>query len=214
MTAIYVLSPNGTKTRIFSSPSEYLQFRDELNDQYRKICDAGLHSGVRPIELRRLHMHPEWFDKTRHLINLGPKSLNKGMAKKARTVLLTLNGAIAIEKYFALELDVRKVTVPTNAGPKKVDFCGPTDSAWFQALALAAKKSHIDGGATHLSQKSLRKTLASWLILCGESRDIMTISKSMGHSPKTLQECYLGLGFMPKEKEEIAEFLKGWGGLL
>jgi integrase len=195
MTAIYVNSEKGTKTRIFSSPEEWGLVREQLNDQYRKIFDAFLHTGMRPIEARRLFSHSDWFDKTRRLVNLPKGAILKKKAKQVRTVMLTLDGAIAVEKFLALDMKGKKL---------------PSDSAMFQALQLAADKAKIDGGSEHLSPKSFRKTWVSWLMVWDEGK-IVSISKSMGHSAKVLQDFYLGLGFVKIEKDSIKKKMAGWG---
>jgi integrase len=211
VTAIYVYDEKGgAKTRIFSCPEEYQTFRGQLNDQYRKMCDAALYSGARPVEIRRLNKHPEWFDKTRRLINFPKGSVLKKKAKAWRQVILTLNGAIAIEKFLALELDEREIAVKTKTGKRKMTLIGPTDSAWYQALKLAAEKAGIDGGSEGVNPKCFRKTCLSWRISAHEDM-ITRISKSMGHDLKTMSDHYLGIGFTKAERESIAKWDAGWG---
>jgi integrase len=211
MTAIYVYNDDGRgKTRIFSCPEEYQKFREQLNDQYRKMCDAALYSGLRPIELRRLWKHPEWFDKTRRLINLPKGSINKKKAPQWRSVMLTLEGAVAIERFLALELDERPIMVRTKNGPKKISLVGPTDSAWHQALTLAAEKAGLDGGSLGVCPKGFRKTCLSWIVSAHENM-MPRISKSMGHDLNTMVKHYLGIGFTKAESESIAKWAAGWG---
>jgi integrase len=211
MTAIYVYNDEGGgKTRIFSCPEEYQRFRDQLNDQYKKICDAALYSGLRPIELRRLWKHPDWFDKTRRLINLPKGSIGKKKAPQWRSVILTLEGAIAIERFLSLELEERMVTVKVRGVVKKYLLVGPTDSAWHQALTLAAEKAGLDGGTVGVCPKMFRKTWISWLVCAFEGK-IARISKSMGHSLKTMMDHYLGIGFTKVEQDSIAVRVAGWG---
>jgi integrase len=211
MTAIYVYNDDGGgKTRIFSCPEEYQRFREELNDQYKKMCDAALYSALRPVELRRLWKHPEWFDKTRRLLNLPKGSINKKKAPQWRSVMLTLEGAIAIERFLALELEERPLIVKTRTGTRKVMLVGPTDSAWHQALTGAAERAGIDGGTVGVCPKMFRKTWLSWLVSAFEGK-IARIAKSMGHSMKTLVDHYLGVGFTKAEQESIERKVSGWG---
>jgi integrase len=211
LTAIYVYNDEGGgKTRIFSCPEEYLRFREQLNDQYRKMCDAALYSALRPVELRRLWKHPEWFDKTRRLINLPKGSIGKKKAPQWRSVILTLDGAIAVEKFLALELEERDIIVKTRTGSRKVHLIGPTDSAWHQALTGAAIRAGIEGGADSVCPKMFRKTWLSWLVCAFEGK-IARIAKSMGHSLKTLVDHYLGIGFTKAEQDSIGLKVAGWG---
>jgi integrase len=211
LTAIYVYNDEGGgKTRIFSCPEEWQKFREQLSDQYRKMCDAALFSATRPVELRRLWKHPEWFDKTRRLINLPKGSIDKKKAPQWRSVILTLEGAVAIERFLTLELDERMIIKQTRKGPVKFSLVGPTDSAWHQALTLAAEKSDIDGGTEAVCPKMFRKTWLSWLVSAHESK-IPRISKSMGHDVNTMIKYYLGIGFTKAEAESIAKLVAGWG---
>jgi len=63
---------------------------------------------------------------------------------------------------------------------------------------------------TAICPKSTRCTWEAWLIHTYPPR-VFEICLSQGHDETTSLNHYMGIGFTPMEKEQIKQWVEGWG---
>jgi hypothetical protein len=109
-----------------------------------------------------------------------------------RTIRLTLAGCKAIEALIALN-------------PKFV-----TRVAMRDAFRRAAKNAGI--GEDGITPKFPRKCLVSYLMEVRNDIhiDSLDVGASMGHSLDVLRVNYLGVGFEPKDHDDMVALMRGW----
>jgi len=181
------------KSRIFS-PEQYMKLREQLNPEYRMICDGLINTGARMVEQEKILKHKEWYNPTRRIIDLPEEGAAEKheMLTTDRTIYLTSRGVEAMDALYSSGV------------------IGKKRSAFFQALKRAAVNAGMD--ARGVNPKSLRKTTATWLM---ESRkelgiDTTDIAQSLGHDVRTLMKYYAGTGFNAQERKEMVEYFRGW----
>lgn len=171
------------------TPKVYLLLREQLNPNYKTICDALLHTGMRVEEFWEFIKHPEWYKPSRRCIDLPKTAIRKRSLIKERSVILTSNGCEVIENV--LKLNLKKVS----------------RVAMNEAISRAAIKADI--GDEYICPKMFRKTLISWLVKCYPDKQLW-IAASSGHTLETLLKHYLGIGFAAEDVDDMRKFLKGW----
>lgn len=177
-------------TRILT-PYLYSLLRSELNDTYKAICDALLHTGMRVEEIWEFLDHPDWFDPKRKCIDMPPGSIKKIKSlHKDRTVVLTDRGCKAIEYILQMK-------------PAKIQ----RQDMWI-TLRSAAERSGI--GKQGITSKMFRKSAISWLAVCYPDK-LFKIASSAGHTLDIMRLHYSNLQFEARDLQEMKEFLKGWG---
>lgn len=186
-----IIVKNGSRILV---PHEYDKMREQLQVKHRVICDALLHSHMRPEEFRRFAKHSEWFSSPRKCIDLPKGAILKIEAKqKERSCVLSNTGVMAIERF----------ADAMNAGGRV-----PTRHALMGDMKRAAERAGLD--PTGISPKCLRKSMISWLIAAYPEKGIW-IATSAGHDVNTMQQHYLGIGFANRDIIDMKERLVGWG---
>jgi hypothetical protein len=177
-------------TRILT-PYLYKRLREELNDTYKAVSDALLHTEMRAEELWEFLDHPDWYDPKRKCIDMPIGSIKKKKClHKERTVVLTDEGCKAIEYILHMK-------------PDKIQ----RQDMW-STYKGAAERSGI--GNKGVTTKMFRKSMISWLaVIYPES--MYKIACSAGHSLDTMRLHYSSLQFESRDLAEMREFLKGWG---
>ena len=158
--------------------------------RYQIICDVMLYTGMRIVEIQA--MQKNWFRPARRVIVIPKSAIKK---KKClfteRTVMLSLSGCDAVERYFAANIE------------------WPTNKAGFRsALIRYAIKAGIS--PIGITTKMFRKTAVSWLMACYHEKELY-ISASMGHDIPTMRKHYLSLGWERIEVEKMRGYENQWG---
>lgn len=158
-------------------------------DKYYSIFEVCLWSGMRYVEIQRLHGHPEWWLPDRRSIHL-PKTAQKKVKRKQ------------------LERHVHPVPLALGNELRRF-FAGPapiTRRGWNMALVRWAEAAGLD--PVGISAKTTRKTIESWMITAGVPINIVCLRQ--GHDSMTSMSHYQGLPFTEAEKIEIKKRLVGW----
>jgi len=197
-------------TRILT-PSDFKFFKSELNLMYQIIVEVLLHTGFRIVEFWAFVEHPEWYHRNARVIDLPPEgSAKKKRAEyKERTIRLSVKGCEAVENLIANLPDRRSRFAPRSAFHRAaVKTIGDTFTS------VKNKKTGKMVKRWHVNPKMFRKTIISWLMECRKELNVddVDIASSAGHSTETLRIHYRGVGFEARDKFEILELLKGWGG--
>lgn len=177
-------------TRVLT-PFLYAKLRAELNDTYKAVSDALLHTEMRAEELWEFIDHPDWYDPKRKCIDMPIGSIKKKKClHKERTVVLTDTGCKAIEYILHMK-------------PSKIQ----RQDMWITYKG-ASERSGI--GNKGVTTKMFRKSMISWLAVVYPG-DMFKIASSAGHSLETMRLHYSNLQFEARDLQEMKEFLKGWG---
>lgn len=161
--------------------------------RYQIVCDALLFTGMRIVELKG--MKRDWFRPARRVVVI-PKSAikKKRTLYTERTVMLSLPGCDAVERY--LSADLPWITNPNG---------------FRTSLIRYSLKAGISTAG--ITTKMFRKTWVSWLMACYPERELY-ISASMGHDAATMRNHYLALGWERSEVEKMRQYIDGWGVLV
>lgn len=182
-------------TRVLT-PTEYTQLRKEMNPDQQIILDTLLLTGMRYAELERFHANPDWYDEDRGAILLPAEAVLKGRTikdpdERKRWVKLSIRGKGVVPNFYKIEL------------PKRVAF-----DQMLRRKALKAL-NHSGLNPLKISEKSMRKTLASWLRKYYPSvYDYIFLS--MGHGSTTELRHYLGIPFTEEDRLGMREWIEGW----
>jgi integrase len=186
--------PEQMQSSLAKAIAENNQGKINKIQRYQIVCDAMLLSGLRSVEFER--MERSWYRGARRVIVLPEGACLKARCEyKERTVMLSVQGCDALERYLNAEL----------GGP----LPNKDKTAMRDALRRYAKTAGIsDVGIT---TKMFRKTLVSWLVACFPEQ-ILYIQASMGHTQDTIVQNYIGLGFPKEEIQKMrTNYLSEWG---
>ena len=173
-------------------PREYAKLRESMNGDYRILCDALLHTGMRITEFEIFLKHHDWYKPSRRCIDLPKLAIKKkATLYKQRSVILSLKGCDAIQRI---------VDEGITTMPKRQSFNPYVDDAAIRAGL----------GKEHICVKMFRKTIISWLVACFPERQ-MYINHSAGHTRDVQLNDYLGVQFRREDVEDMRIILKGWG---
>jgi hypothetical protein len=169
-------------------PREYEALREgskKLENQVK--LDTLLLTGLRYVEARRLHEHPEWFDgKFTHL----PESAVRKAKRKQRERWVRLNPmAAGILPFFF------------KAEPL------PSWKAWTLNLRRWATRAGLVPAG--LGPKTTRKTWESWLMTTYPDHQY-EVFLSQGHTELTSLRHYLNMPFTEVDKLEMKKWVGGW----
>ena len=176
-------------TRIFS-PNEIDMLLEAIPKEHsRTIFNVMLWTGMRYVEIQRLHGHPEWFIKDRNYIRLD-KIASKKVKRKAEARNIPVAPQLQGELPYFFK----------NKQP-------PTLQTWDENLKRWALKAGI--GPEKISAKSTRKTIEAWMHTIG--MDSIEICTRQGHDSLTALRHYReSISFSPDEISEIERRLSGW----
>lgn len=171
-------------------PFDYDRYVSIIDKTYlRTIFEVSFWSGMRYVELQRLHAHPEWVMKERKAIHL-PEEAQKKVKRKQR------------ERYiFPIPPQLESVLPHFFDGPTP-----PCQKVWNGNLRRWAEKA--DMGADGFSSKMTRKSIESWMVAAGIP--LSTICLRQGHDALTSMNHYQGLPFTGADMQEIKRRLAGW----
>lgn len=153
------------------------------------IFEVNSITGLRYIELQRLHENPNWYIKDRNQIIL-PKEAQKKV--KQKLVKRTVDKLPSTFNYIFKEF---------IEGKKP-----PERSSWNRGLQRWSIKAGIE---PKVGVKTSRKTIESWMLKAGIPE--IEIYGRQGHDPVTSLRHYQSLSFTDYELRDIKKRLTEWG---
>ena len=164
--------------------------RANYHQRYQIVSDAMLLTGMRYVEFA--NMQRAWYSGPRRVIQMPKDAHGKKRCQFIeRTVMLSLPGCDALERYFQSGIPcIERHTMN-----------------W--SLKYYAGKAGI--GTDGISVKMFRKTFVSWLMACYPEQ-VAVIAATMGHTINVMQRHYLALGFPTEELRKMRDtYLVEWG---
>lgn len=173
------------------TPREYETLRSAIpKDQHRTLFDILLITGMRYIEVCRLHAHPQWYNPKRNIIHLPEEAQRKAKRKQQER---TIHPLPSMFSYLFRDFSEGKRP--------------PSEAAWNKDLQRWAQAADINPYG--LSAKTTRKTIESWSIAGGLIES--TVCLRQGHDSLTSMRHYQGLAFSDDEIRDIQKQLTAWG---
>jgi hypothetical protein len=183
-----LVTADGTKVL---TVEEYDKFLQAVPESKRVIFEINTITGLRYIELQRLHDNPSWYNKSRNQIIL-PKEAQKKV--KQKLVKRTIDKLPSTFGYmFKLFTEGKRP---------------PERTSWNLDLARYSVKSGI---SPKVNLKTARKTIESWMLKSGIPE--IEIYSRAGHDPTTSLKHYQSLSFTDYELRDIKKRLSEWGVL-
>lgn len=188
--AIYLTTEKGEKIRILT-PGEYDRIIDVIDKDYlRTLFNVCFFTGMRYIEVQRLHQHPEYWKRDRQVIYLdreAQRKVKRTTPERWVPIPPQLQGEIA---YF-----FRNKTPPSR-------------KVWGEDLKRWAIAAEI--GAEGIVPKMTRATIETWMYIAGLPPHEICLRQ--GHDKLTSINHYQALAqaFMASEVHEIKKRLAGW----
>lgn len=181
-----LVTGDGTKVL---TVEEYGKFLQAIPESKKAIFEVNTITGLRYIELQRLHESPSWYIKERNQIIL-PKEAQKKV--KQKLVKRTIDKLPSTFPYiFKQFIEGRKP---------------PESSSWNRDLARWSEKAGI---SPKVGVKTPRKTIESWMLKAGIPE--IEIYGRQGHDPVTSLRHYQSLSFTDYELRDITKKLTEWG---
>ncbi|MCK9576597.1 MAG: site-specific integrase [Clostridia bacterium] len=178
----------GEGTRVLTV-QEYDKFIQAVPERFRAIFEVNTITGLRYIELQRLHANPQWYSKERNQIILPKEAQQKVKQKMSKRTIDKLPSTFAyIFKQFI-------------EGPKP-----PHRASWHTDLIRWSEKAGLN---PKVGTKTPRKTIESWMLKCRVPE--YEVYGRQGHDPKTSLRHYQSLSFTDYEERDIRNRLKEWG---
>ena len=188
MTENGLVTSDGTKVL---TVEEYDKFLQAIPERKKVIFELNVITGMRYIELQRLHDHPEWYSKARNQIILPAEAQKKVKQKLTKRTIDRLPSTFSYMFKDFIE------------GKRP-----PYRTSWFRALDLWSQKAGI---TPKVGPKTPRKTVESWMLKCGIPE--IEIYSRQGHDPVTSLRHYQSLSFTDYELRDIEKRLTEWGVL-
>ena len=181
-----LVTSDGTKVL---TVAEYDRFVNFIPMKFRPIFEVNTITGLRYVELQRLHDHEEWYYTERNQIIL-PKEAQRKV--KQKLVKRTIDKLPATFPYlFKAFLECKKP---------------PARNTWFENLERWSYKAGI---TPKVNPKTPRKTIESWMLKAGIPE--IEIYSRQGHDPITSLRHYQSLSFTDYEMRDIEKRLTEWG---
>ena len=170
---------------------EYDKFLQAVPEAKRVILEINTITGLRYVELQRLHANPSWYFKNRNQIILPHEAQLKVKQKAPKRTIDRLPSTFAY--LFKLFVDGTKP---------------PERTSWNHDLARWSQKAGIN---PKVNTKTPRKTIESWMLKSGIPE--IEIYSRAGHDPLTSLRHYQSLSFTDYEMRDIKKRLTEWGVL-
>lgn len=181
-----LVTSDGTKVL---TVEEYDKFISYIPEKRRVTFEVNTITGMRYIELQRLHDNPSWYFKDRNQILLPPEAQKKVKQKLVKRTIDRLPSTFHyIFKQF-LE------------APRP-----PDRTSWYRDLSRWSQKANIE---PYVNPKTPRKTIESWMLKSGIPE--IEIYSRAGHDPVTSLRHYQSLSFTDYEMRDIKKRLLEWG---
>ena len=165
-----LVTSDGTKVL---TVAEYDQFINFIPTKFRPIFEVNTITGLRYVELQRLHDHEEWYYIDRNQIIL-PKEAQRKV--KQKLVKRTIDKLPATFPYlFKAFIECKRP---------------PARNTWFENLE---RWSHKAGIIPKVNPKTPRKTIEGWMLKAGIPE--IEICSRQGHDPITSLRACLKIKF-------------------
>jgi len=181
-----LVTGDGTKVL---TVEEYDKFIQSIPEAKRVIFEVNTITGMRYIELQRLHDNPEWYYRERNQIILPPEAQQKVKQKQVKRTIDRLPSTF----YYIFKQFVEAKRPPEH-------------SSWFRNLERWSEKAGI---SPKVGPKTPRKTIESWMLKSGIPE--IEIYSRQGHDPITSLRHYQSLSFTDYEMRDIRKRLTEWG---
>lgn len=188
---IFITTNKGDKIRILT-PDEFDRFTAAIPDKMphlKTLFNIAFFTGMRYVEIQRLHKHPEWWQKDRGTIYL-PR---EAQLKVKRTTP---------ERYIPLP--------PQLIGEMPYFFKNkqpPQRKVWGENIKRWAIKSGFESDLG-FTPKMTRASIESWMFMAGIP--VNQICLRQGHDKLTSLNHYQAIPFKESEKIEIRKRLSSW----
>lgn len=182
------MTGDGTKVL---NVEEFDSFILSIPKRYKTIFEVNTITGLRYIELQRLHDSPKWYNEARNQILLPAEAQKKVKQKLVKRTVDRLPSTF----HYIFDEFVRGRRPPDR-------------TAWYRDLKAWGKRA---GFNDPIGPKTPRKTIESWLLKAGVP-EIEVYSRS-GHDMKTSLTHYQALSFTDQELRDIKKRLNEWGML-
>lgn len=181
-----LVTSDGTK---ILTVEEYDRFINTLKDKWRTLFEISTITGLRYIELQRLHDHPEWYIRHRNQIILPSDAQLKPKAILPKRTIDKLPST-----FYYLFKDFVEGKRP------------PHRTSWNRNLERWSTDAGIN---PKIGPKTPRKTIESWMLKSGIPE--IEIYSRAGHDPLTSLKHYQSLSFTDYEARDIKKRLIEWG---
>jgi len=181
-----LVTSDGTKVL---TVEEYDTFIKYIPEKKRVIFEVNTITGLRYIELQRLHDHPEWYYKNRNQIILPEEAQKKVKQKQVKRTIDRLPSTF----HYMFKDFIESPVLPDRI-------------AWNRSLLVYSKKAGIE---PKIGLKTPRKTIESWMLKSGINE--YEIYSRQGHDPVTSLRHYQSLSFTDYELRDIKKRLTEWG---
>lgn len=168
---------------------EYDKFLQSIPENRRVTFEVNVITGMRYVELQRLHDNPEWYSKIRNQIILPPEAQRKEKQKLTKRTIYPL--PTTFKYLFKAFLEAPRP---------------PDRTSWYRDLSRWSKKADIE---PYVNPKTPRKTIESWMLKAGIPE--IEIYSRQGHDPVTSLKHYQSLSFTDYEMRDIKKRLMEWG---
>lgn len=168
---------------------EFDKFIACIPKRYKTIFELNTITGMRYIELQRLHDHPKWYTEARNQIILPQEAQQKVKQKLVKRTIYKLPSTFS----YIFERFVE--------GPRP-----PERTSWNRDLERWSTKAGI---TPKVGNKTPRKTIESWMLKSGIPE--IEIYSRQGHDPVTSLRHYQSLSFTDYEMRDIRKRLTEWG---
>ncbi len=169
-------------------PSEFellLEGAKDVKNQVR--LKVALITGMRYVELQKLHKHPEWYNRQENFMMIEETKTER--KSKRRYIWLPDVAREVIPLFFALKLKF------------------PSHQAWEKNLRNWAKQVGLS--PEYLNTRATRKTWECWLSFAFPSlRDHIVLSQ--GHTSATSLEHYMNIAFTEEDLIKMRYWVQGW----
>lgn len=183
-----LVTNDGTKVL---TVEEYDKFINSIPECKRVIFEINTITGLRYVELQRLHDNSQWYYKARNQIILPHEAQKKVKQKLVKRTIDKLPSTFAY--MFKLFIDGKRP---------------PERTSWNHDLARWSQKAGI---SPKINLKTSRKTIESWMLKSGIPE--IEIYSRAGHDPVTSLKHYQSLSFTDYEMRDIKKRLSEWGVL-
>jgi integrase len=189
---LFLTTDTGQKIRILTPHEHDAILRVIQMDHSRTLFNIAFFTGMRYIEIERLHEHPEWVFKDRKIIHL-----DREAQRKVRRSTPERNVPIAPQIQGELPYFFR------NKKP-------PSIQVWNRNLKRWAKNAGISEDGEGIVPKMCRASIETWMYLAGIPAEQICLRQ--GHDKLTSLNHYQAFtgAFTIAEKEEIKTRLAGW----
>ena len=148
---------------------------------------TALITGMRYVELKRLHSNPDWYDRQMNKIELPNETKQKRTSKR---------------RYIRLP-DIAREILPHFFNLKPM----PAIQTWEENLKRWAIRAGLS--PDYLSARTTRKTWESWLYFYYKDR-VVEIVLSQGHNSTTSIEHYANIPFTDEDRRGMEYWVRGW----